>query len=81
MGLSIPLPEKLVLQSPGLQVPPGKVQKEVMYVYLKYMREHCKKNGVVLIEHVGEGMMYCWGAMELVPEARAVRQEYFAALM
>lgn len=132
--LSMPLPEKLVLQSPGLQVPPSKEQKdemnlikkddvmippdffdriapvlakgeeeyllspllfdisgfpsidifygtkEVMYVYLKYMRKHCKKYSVVLNEHVGEGMMHCWGAMEFVPEAKAVRQEYFAAL-
>lgn len=29
---------------------------------------------------VGEGMMHCWGAMEFVPEARAVRLEYFNAL-
>ena len=25
-------------------------------------------------------MMHCWGAMEFVPEAKAVRQEYFAVL-
>ena len=25
-------------------------------------------------------MMNCWGAMEFVPEAGAVRQEYFKAL-
>ncbi len=30
--------------------------------------------------YIGKGMMHCWGAMEFVPEARAVRQEYFKAL-
>ena len=30
--------------------------------------------------HIGKGMMHCWGAMEFVPEAKAVRREYFAAL-
>ena len=30
--------------------------------------------------HIGKDMMHCWGAMEFVPEARAVRQEYFIAL-
>ena len=49
-GLNIPLPEKLVLQSPGLQVPPSKEQKDEMNL------------------------------IKFVPEAKAVRQEYFAAL-
>ena len=30
--------------------------------------------------HIGKDMMHCWGTMEFVPEARAVRQEYFKAL-
>ncbi len=30
--------------------------------------------------YIGKGMMHCWGAMEFVPEARAVRQEYFKVL-
>ena len=33
-----------------------------------------------LTVHIGEGMMHCWGAMDFVPEAQAVRREYFAAL-
>ena len=33
-----------------------------------------------LLESYKENMMHCWGAMEFVPEARAVRQEYFKAL-
>ena len=130
----IPLPGRLVLQSPGLQVPPSKKQMaemeqrkkydvmippaffdriapvlvqgddayllspllcdisgfpgidvlygthEVMYAYLDDLKEHCKKYGVPLNVHIGEGMMHCWGAMEFVPEAKAVRQEYFKAL-
>ena len=54
--------------------------EEVMIVYLPDMEEACKKYGVPLNVHIGEGMMHCWGAMEFVPEARAVRQEYFSAL-
>ena len=130
----IPLPERLVLQSPGMQVPPSDRQKakmeklkkydvmippaffdriapvlaqgddayllspllcdisgfpgidvfygthEVMYAYLDDLKEHCIKYGVPLNVHIGEGMMHCWGAMEFVPEAKAVRQEYFRAL-
>lgn len=130
----IPLPERLVLQSPGMQVPPSDRQKakmeklkkydvmippaffdriapvlaqgddayllspllcdisgfpgidvfygthEVMYAYLDDLKGHCIKYGVPLNVHIGEGMMHCWGAMEFVPEAKAVRQEYFRAL-
>lgn len=130
----IPMPRKLVLQSPGLQVPPSEKQKaemerrkeqdvmippaffdriasvlaqgdeayllspllcdisgfpsmdvfygthEVMYAYLDDLKEHCEKYNVPLTVHIGEGMMHCWGAMEFVPEAKAVRQEYFKAL-
>lgn len=133
-NLPVPLPGKLVLQSPGLQVPPSEKQKEemekrkkvdvmippgffdniapvlaagdeayllspilfdltgfppidifygtneVMIVYLKDMQKVCKKYGVQLTTHIGKGMMHCWGAMEFVPEAKAVRQEYFKAL-
>lgn len=129
-----PLPGKLVLQSPGLQVPPSEEQKsemekrkkvdimipprffdsiapvlaegdeayllspilfdltgfppidifygtrEVMIAYLKDFRRVCKKYGVELNVHIGKGMMHCWGAMEFVPEAKAVREEYFNAL-
>ena len=39
-----------------------------------------KQFDVPLTVHIGEGMMHCWGAMDFVPEARAVRREYFAAL-
>ncbi len=130
----VPLPGKLVLQSPGLQVPPSESQKiemnkrskadvmipprffdniapvlatgdeayllspllydltgfpeidifygtrEVMIAYLKDFQSACRKYGVKLNTHIGKGMMHCWGAMEFVPEARAVRQEYFKAL-
>ena len=130
----VPLPGRLVLQSPGLQVPPSESQKkemakrskddvmipprffdsiapvlakgeeeyllspllydltgfpetdvfygtkEVMIAYLKDFQEACGKYGVKLNTHIGEGMMHCWGAMEFVPEARAVRKEYFQAL-
>ena len=31
------------------------------------------KHGVRLNTHIGKDMMHCWGAMEYVPEARAVR--------
>ena len=133
-NIDIPLPGKLVLQSPGLQVPPSESQKaemekrkkmdvmipprffdniapvlatgdeayllspllydlsgfpeidifygtrEVMIAYLKEFQETCRKYGVKLNTHIGKDMMHCWGAMEFVPEARAVRQEYFKAL-
>ena len=133
-GLDIPLPAKLCLQSPGLQVPPSESQKkemekrktvdvmipprffdsiapvladeddayllspllfdltgfpeidifygtrEVMIAYLNDFKEVCKRYGVKLNVHIGKGMMHCWGAMEFVPEARIVRQEYFKAL-
>ena len=133
-GIEVPLPSKLVLQSPGLQVPPSERQKqemerrkaddvmipprffdsiapvlatgdeayllspilfdltgfpsidifygtkEVMIAYLDDMKQVCEKYGVKLNVHIGEGMMHCWGAMEFVPEAKAVRQEYFRAL-
>ena len=133
-NLNIPLPGRLVLQSPGLQVPPSEVQKaemerrkkadimipprffdsiapilatgdeayllspllcnltgfpeidvfygtrEVMIAYLKDFKKVCKKYSVKLNVHIGKEMMHCWGAMEFVPEARAVRKEYFAAL-
>lgn len=39
-----------------------------------------RRFGVKLNTHIGKDMMHCWGAMEYVPEARAVRQEYFKAL-
>ena len=130
----IPLPGRLVLQSPGLQVPPDEEQKkkmeqrkdrdvmippvffdniapvlaegedayllspilddltgypetdifygteEVMIAYLDDFKAACEKYGVKLHVHIGEGMMHCWGAMSFVPEAKAVRREYFAAL-
>lgn len=131
----VPLPGKLVLQSPGLQVPPSEKQKiemnrrkdsdvmipprffdniapvlatgddayllspllydltgfpetdvfygtrEVMIAYLEDFKSVCKKYGVKLNVHIGQDMMHCWGAMEFMPEARAVRQEYFKALL
>lgn len=130
-NIDVPLPRRLVLQSPGLQVPPSESQKaemerrkkadvmippgffdaiapvlatgeeayllspllydltgfpetdvfygtrEVMIAYLKDFQDACKKYGVKLHTHIGKGMMHCWGAMEFVPEAKAVRQEYF----
>ena len=130
----IPMPGKLVLQSPGLQVPPSDEQRrkmeklkdrdvmippkffdniapvlatgedayllspilgdmtgcpptdifygteEVMIAYIDDMKATCEKYGVRLNVHIGEGMMHCWGAMSFVPEAKAVRQEYFKAL-
>lgn len=130
----VPLPGKLVLQSPGLQVPPSEKQrsemerrkkddvmippdffdniapvlatgdeayllspmlcdlrgfppidvfygtKEVMIAYLDDFKGVCEKYRVPLSVHIGEGMMHCWGAMDFVPEAKAVRREYFAAL-
>lgn len=133
-NVNVLLPGKLVLQSPGLQVPPSESQKaemekrkkmdvmipprffdniapvlatgdeayllspllcdltgfpeidifygtrEVMIAYLKDFQKVCKKYGVKLNTHIGKEMMHCWGAMEFVPEARAVRQEYFKAL-
>ena len=129
-----PLPGRLVLQSPGLQVPPSDKQKavmeslkdrdvmipprffdniapvlatgdeayllspvlddltgfppidifygteEVMIAYLEDMKDACSRYGGPLNVHIGEGMMHCWGAMSFVPEAQAVRREYFAAL-
>lgn len=129
-----PFPKKLVLQSPGLQVPPSETQKkkmaelknrdvmippgffdniapvlatgedayllspilddltgypeidifygteEVMIAFLDDFKTACEKYGVRLNIHIGEGMMHCWGAMSFVPEAKAVRQEYFKAL-
>lgn len=54
--------------------------REVMIAYLNDFKEVCKRYGVKLNVHIGKGMMHCWGAMEFVPEARAVRQEYFKAL-
>ena len=133
-NVDVPLPGKLVLQSPGLQVPPSESQKadmekrkkldvmipprffdniapvlatgdeayllspllcdltgfpeidifygtrEVMIAYLKDFQDVCRRYGVKLNTHIGKDMMHCWGAMEFVPEARAVRQEYFKAL-
>ena len=133
-NIDVPFPGKLVLQSPGLQVPPSESQKiemnkrskadvmippgffdsiapvlatgdeayllspllydltgfletdifygtrEVMIAYLKDFQAACKKYGVKLNTHIGKGMMHCWGAMEFVPEAKAVRREYFEAL-
>ena len=132
--IDVPLPGKLVLQSPGLQVPPSDSQRiemkkrekadimipvrffdsiapvlasgdeayllspilfdligfppidifygtrEVMIAYLNDFKKTCRKYGVTLNVHIGKGMMHCWGAMEFVPEATAVRQEYFEAL-
>ena len=54
--------------------------REVMIAYLKDFRKVCRKYGVELNVHIGKGMMHCWGAMDFVPEAKAVRQEYFQAL-
>ena len=51
-----------------------------MIAYLKEFQETCGKYGVKLNTHIGRDMMHCWGAMEFVSEARAVRQEYFKAL-
>ncbi len=133
-GLDVPLPGRLVLQSPGLQVPPSDKQRaemdrlshldvmippgffdniapvlakgddayllspilfdltgfppidifygtnEVMFAYLDDFRAKCSECGVELNVHIGEGMMHCWGAMDFVPEAKAVRQEYFKAI-
>lgn len=130
----VPLPGKLVLQSPGLQVPPSETQKiemnkrsktdvmipprffdniapvlatgeesyllspllydltgfpeidvfygtrEVMIAYLEDFKRVCNEYGVKLNVHIGQDMMHCWGAMEFVPEAKAVRREYFKAL-
>ena len=132
--MGVPLPGKLVLQSPGLQVPPSERQREemekrrkddvmipprffdsiapvlapgeeayllspvlydltgfppidifygteeIMIAYLPDMEDACKRAGVPLTVHIGKGMMHCWGAMEFVPEAKAVRREYFDAL-
>ena len=63
---------------PGIDVFYG--THEVMYAYLDDLKAHCERCGVPLCAHIGEGMMHCWGAMEFVPEAKAVRQEYFKAL-
>ena len=54
--------------------------REVMIAYLNDMKAACTKCGVPLHVHIGRGMMHCWGAMEFVPEAQTVRQEYFEAL-
>ena len=51
-----------------------------MYAYVDDLKAHCKKYSVPLTVHIGKGMMHCWGAMDFVPEAKAVRQEYFKAL-
>lgn len=133
--LNVPLPGKLVLQSPGVQVPPNSSQErkmedlkkydvmippiffnqiapvlasgeeayllspiasdmtgfpetdvfygthEVMYAYLDDMKAAYAKYNLKLNVHIGKDMMHCWGAMEFVPEARKVRQEYFQALL
>ena len=54
--------------------------KEIMIAYLEDFKDVCEKYHVPLTVHIGEGMMHCWGAMDFVPEAQAVRREYFAAL-
>ncbi len=54
--------------------------RKVMIAYHKEFLETCRKYGIKLDTHIGKDMMHCWGAMEFVPEARAVRQEYFKAL-
>ncbi len=51
--------------------------REVMIAYLRDFKRVCKKYGVRLNVHIGQDMMHCWGAMEFMPEARAVRREYF----
>ena len=133
-GVDVPLPGHLILQSPGLQVPPSDKQRtemdrlshldvmippgffdniapvlakgeaayllspilfdltgfppidifygtnEVMIAYLDDFKAQCNKCGVQLNVHIGEVMMHCWGAMDFVPEAKAVRQEYFKAI-
>ena len=63
---------------PGIDVFYG--THEVMYAYLDDLRTHCEKYNVPLNVHIGRGMMHCWGAIEFVPEAKAVRKEYFKAL-
>ena len=82
-------------KSPGVQVPPSEEQKRRMEQLKKYdvmippvffeqiapvLAVGEEKYGVELNVHVGKGMMHCWGAMEFVPEAKAVRQEYFRTL-
>ena len=54
--------------------------REVMIAYLRDFKRVCGKYGVKLNVHIGQNMMHCWGAMEFMPEARAVRKEYFKAL-
>lgn len=46
----------------------------------KLLADYSEKQKKPLNVHIGDGMMHCWGAMGFVPEARAVRQEYFKAL-
>lgn len=48
--------------------------REVMIAYPKDFQAVCKKYGVKLNTHIGKGMMHCLGAMEFVPEAKAVRR-------
>lgn len=79
--------EEAVLLSPMLcdlrGFPPIDVfygTKEVMIAYLEDFKAVCEKYEVPLSVHIGEGMMHSWGAMDFVPEAKAVRREYFAAL-
>lgn len=45
-----------------------------MIAYPKDFQAVCKKYGVKLNTHIGKGMMHCLGAMEFVPEAKAVRR-------
>ena len=49
-------------------------------INLDDFKAQCNKCGVQLNVHIGEVMMHCWGAMDFVPEAKAVRQEYFKAI-
>ena len=79
--------EETVLLSPMLcdlsEFPPIDVfygTKEVMIAYLEDFKAVCEKYEVPLSVHIGEGMRHCWGAMDFVPEAKAVRRECFAAL-
>jgi hypothetical protein len=55
-------------------------ERPPLFDTIAYYLKVCRKYGVELNVHIGKGMMHCWGAMDFVPEAKAVRQEYFQAL-
>jgi hypothetical protein len=70
------IPVIVIFGKSSIQVNPRCYKCGVTSYYLKV----CRKYGVELNVHIGKGMMHCWGAMDFVPEAKAVRQEYFQAL-